>query len=98
MTVDPPRADVPRGLADLTPTIQAYLMAAHHLGAGGGPGQAERREAVPDEPGRGGNGSADDDADGQDGRGDEDAHDKPARPGPRSGRAAAPGDSRSGDA
>lgn len=32
MTVDPPR-----GLADLTPTIQSYLMAAHALGSGGDP-------------------------------------------------------------
>lgn len=30
MTVDPPL-----GLADLTPTVQAYLMAAHSLGSGG---------------------------------------------------------------
>ncbi|MFN3340276.1 MAG: metal-dependent transcriptional regulator [Dietzia sp.] len=35
--VDPPRVDPPSGLADLTPTIQAYLMAAHHLGSGGDP-------------------------------------------------------------
>lgn len=46
MTVDPPRA-----LADLTPTIQAYLMAVHALGAGGGPvtssALAERLGASP---------------------------------------------------
>lgn len=44
MTVDPPRAgtpgaespgtDAPGSLADLTPTIQAYLMAIHSLGGG----------------------------------------------------------------
>lgn len=46
MTVDPPRA-----LADLTPTIQAYLMAVHALGAGGDPvtssALAERLGASP---------------------------------------------------
>ncbi|TCW23789.1 metal-dependent transcriptional regulator [Dietzia cinnamea] len=46
MTVDPPRA-----LADLTPTIQAYLMAVHALGAGDDPvtssALAERLGASP---------------------------------------------------
>ena len=46
MTVDPPRA-----LADLAPTIQAYLMAVHALGAGGDPvtssALAERLGASP---------------------------------------------------
>lgn len=32
--VDAPRADEPTGLADLTPTTQAYLMAVHSLGGG----------------------------------------------------------------
>lgn len=56
MTADPPHAesrrlDRPRGLADLTPTIQAYLMAAHSLGSGGDPvtsgALAERLGASP---------------------------------------------------
>lgn len=43
--------DQPLGLADLTPTIQAYLMAAHALGSGGDPvtsgAMAERLGASP---------------------------------------------------
>ena len=43
--------DQPLRLADLTPTIQAYLMAAHALGAGGEPvtsgAMAERLGASP---------------------------------------------------
>ena len=43
--------DHPTGLADLTPTIQAYLMAAHALGSGGDPvtsgALAERLGASP---------------------------------------------------